>query len=91
MKMSNFCERCGKENCKDFHHVPNEGLDLKPICFEERKMSRFRKFLCNTIEWHSPENVVTISGINIISRCKYCGADIMRDCQGNWFGRKRYE
>ena len=37
------------------------------------------------LHWHEPDNSVYLSGINLTSRCKYCGKEIMQDSQGNWF------
>lgn len=54
-------------------------------------MGKFRKFLCNVLGWHKPENSVTFDGCNFEGVCKYCGKPIMQDSQGNWFCFKESE
>ena len=39
----------------------------------------------NLLGWHKPIKEKTFKGINIISKCKYCGKEIAQDSQGNWF------
>ena len=39
----------------------------------------------NLLGWHKPIKEKTFKGINIISRCKYCGKEMAQDSQGNWF------
>lgn len=39
----------------------------------------------NLLGWHKPIKEKTLNGINIISKCKYCGKEIAQDSQGNWF------
>ena len=39
----------------------------------------------NLLGWHKPIKKKTFKGINIISKCKYCGKEIAQDSQGNWF------
>lgn len=39
----------------------------------------------NLLGWHKPIKEKTFKGINIISKCKYCGKEISHDSQGNWF------
>lgn len=48
-------------------------------------MIKLRKFLCIIFGWHEPSDCIDIHGVNITSKCKYCGKHIMRDSQGNWF------
>lgn len=44
-------------------------------------------FFHDILGWHEPnqEERIEIHGINIHCKCKYCGKDIIRDSQGNWF------
>lgn len=36
--------------------------------------------------WHRPDDSpMTLDGITVHATCRYCGRDIMRDSQGNWF------
>ena len=37
------------------------------------------------LHWHEPNGNVSLNGINLKSRCKYCGKEIIQDSQGNWF------
>ena len=39
----------------------------------------------NILGWHKPIKEKTLNGINIISKCKYCGKEIIQDSQCNWF------
>lgn len=39
----------------------------------------------NLLGWHKPIKEKTFRGINIISKCKYCGKEIAQDSQCNWF------
>lgn len=39
----------------------------------------------NLLGWHKPIKEKTFKGINIISKCRYCGKEIAQDSQGNWF------
>lgn len=39
----------------------------------------------NLLGWHKPIKEKTFRGINIISKCRYCGKEIAQDSQGNWF------
>lgn len=48
-------------------------------------MTKLRKFLCNILGWHKPSDYIDIHGINITSKCKYCGKKIIQDSWGNWF------
>ena len=48
-------------------------------------MTKLRKFLCNVLGWHRPSDCIEIHGIFITSTCKYCGKNIIRDGQRNWF------
>ena len=45
------------------------------------------KFYCHDVlKWHIPDNSPTWSdGCSEHAICKYCGAEIMQDSQGNWF------
>ena len=44
-------------------------------------------FFHDILGWHEPdpEEGIDIRGINIHAKCKYCGKDIIKDSQGNWF------
>ena len=44
-------------------------------------------FFHDILSWHEPDSRkgIEIRGINIHAKCKYCGKDIIRDSQGNWF------
>lgn len=42
------------------------------------------KFLCKYLKWHKPKKMQVL-GVNIHSECEYCGKQILRDSQGNWF------
>ena len=48
-------------------------------------MTKLRKFLCNIFAWHKPSDCIDMDGVNITSKCRYCGKKIMLDGQGNWF------
>lgn len=48
-------------------------------------LTDFGKFFCKWFHWHSPDEEIEIAGINMKSKCKYCGKSIMLDSQGNWF------
>jgi hypothetical protein len=48
-------------------------------------MNKIRRFMCNVLGWHRPDKTIKVCGINRISKCKYCGREIMKDSQGNWF------
>lgn len=37
------------------------------------------------LHWHEPDQSIIYKGLNIHSKCKYCGKHIMQDSQGNWF------
>ena len=39
----------------------------------------------NILGWHKLIKEKTLNGINIISKCKYCGKEIIQDSQCNWF------
>lgn len=47
--------------------------------------SRIRKFLCNVLGWHKPDNYILFDGFLLHSVCRYCKKKIMEDSQGNWF------
>lgn len=40
---------------------------------------------CEILGWHRPKREAFFDGVNIHSKCKYCGKEIMQDSQGNWF------
>lgn len=45
------------------------------------------KFFHDILEWHSPDKnkPIRFDGVNLYSKCKYCGKDIIKDSQSNWF------
>lgn len=46
----------------------------------------FKRFYHDIIGWHIPDESLTRfdnSGIRV-SRCKYCGRDLVEDYKGNW-------
>ena len=47
-------------------------------------MSKVRYFLCHCLGWHKPVDKVEFDGRAWLSKCKYCGKDIMENNQGNW-------
>lgn len=49
------------------------------------KFGWFKSFYHNIIGWHKPLEKQYMTGTNIISTCEYCGKEIMKDSQGNWF------
>lgn len=48
-------------------------------------MNRLRKFLCNVLGYHSPIEKIGFNGCSMTSTCEYCGKEILKDSQGNWF------
>lgn len=44
-------------------------------------------FCHNALGWHKPDKNMEekFDGCSWHSLCKYCGKDIMKDSQGNWF------
>ncbi len=45
-----------------------------------------RKILDKFLGWHKPKSGIGgFDGCSFTSICKYCGKEIMRDSQGNWF------
>ena len=48
-------------------------------------MTKLRKFLCNVLGWHKPSDCINKYEILTFSKCKYCGKQIIKDSQGNWF------
>lgn len=50
------------------------------------KFGWFKSFFHDVLGWHEPDDSPMWSdGCSTHSRCKYCGAEIMQDSQGNWF------
>lgn len=46
----------------------------------------FKFFYHDFLWWHTPDDSPQWSdGCSEHATCKYCGKDIMRDSQGNWF------
>lgn len=45
----------------------------------------FKRFYHDVLGWHKPTDEREFDGCSPHSRCKYCGKEIMRDSQGNWF------
>lgn len=39
---------------------------------------------CRILDWHAP-GPVGFDGLSATSRCRSCGARILRDSQGSWF------
>ena len=51
-----------------------------------RHTSRFRKFICGVLDWHSPaKDSIYFDGFQLHGNCRYCGAACLKDSQGNWF------
>lgn len=48
-------------------------------------MRKFRLFLHKVFGWHAPSKKIGFDGCSLTSTCKYCGKEIMKDSQGNWF------
>lgn len=45
-----------------------------------------KRLFHNLMGWHLPENEKNeLLGINIKSKCRFCGREIIQDSQGNWF------
>lgn len=45
-----------------------------------------KRLFHNLMGWHLPENEKNeLLGVNITSKCRLCGREIMQDSQGNWF------
>lgn len=55
-----------------------------PIILYE-KFGLFKTFYHDVLGWHEPIDEYEFDGCNLHSVCKYCGKEIMRDSQGNWF------
>lgn len=51
----------------------------------DKLRARISNFMCDTLGWHKPGKY-WMSGINLVSNCRYCGRKILKDSQGNWFG-----
>lgn len=49
------------------------------------KFGLFKTFYHDVLKWHEPIDEWEFDGCNVHSVCKYCGKEIMRDSQGNWF------
>lgn len=49
------------------------------------KFGYFKRFYHDILEWHEPTDECWWDGCTVHSKCKYCGKEIMRDSQGNWF------
>jgi len=49
------------------------------------QLGSFKWLFHDTLGWHMPNNFYNFDGVNLSSRCKYCGKEIMQDSQGNWF------
>lgn len=51
------------------------------------KFGIFKKFYHDLLWWHEPDDEAEMEfdGLNLITKCKYCGEEIMQDSQGNWF------
>ena len=45
----------------------------------------FKGFYHDVLKWHKPTDEREFDGCSVHSKCKYCGKEIMRDSQGNWF------
>ena len=47
----------------------------------------FKSFFHDFLKWHVPAPGAKqwYDGINVHSYCKYCGAEIIQDGNGNWF------
>ena len=39
----------------------------------------------DVIGWHLPSEEKTFNGCSFVSKCKFCGKEILQDWQGNWF------
>ena len=49
------------------------------------QLGSFKWLFHDVLGWHMPNNFYNFDGVNLSSRCKYCGKEIMQDSQGNWF------
>ncbi len=51
------------------------------------KFGFFKTWFHDILGWHQPDTnkVQWFDGCSEHATCKYCGRDIMRDSQGNWF------
>ena len=49
---------------------------------------KIRKFKCDILDWHIPQNPIEFDGASYCSKCKYCNREILQDSQGNWFRLK---
>lgn len=53
--------------------------------FLYERYSFCKSFFHDVLHWHEPNGTIYLSGINLMSKCKYCNKDIIQDSQGNWF------
>lgn len=45
-----------------------------------------KRLFHNLMGWHLPEDEKKeLLGVNIKSKCRFCGREIIQDSQGNWF------
>ena len=44
-----------------------------------------KRLFHDILHWHEPNDKIYLNGINLESKCKYCGKEIIQDSQGNWF------
>ena len=49
------------------------------------KFGLFKKFFHDILGYHMPTNERGFDGCSPVSKCKYCGKEILQDSQGNWF------
>ena len=42
-------------------------------------------FYHDILGWCESEETIYLAGINLKSKCKYCGKTILQDSQGGWF------
>lgn len=60
------------------------GLIFAPFYF---KFGFCKKFFHDVLGWHTPTETEknTFIGCSMRNHCKFCGKEIMKDSQGNWF------
>jgi hypothetical protein len=56
-----------------------------------RLLKKMGMFLCNKIDSHIQPLEIGYDGISLCGKCPRCGAHILQDSQGNWFGSGREE
>lgn len=62
------------------------GISIGCFSFLYRvKWPRLRKWTCVHLGWHHPGCWEYYDGFSVHSKCPWCGKDVMRDGQGNWF------